>query len=255
MAIKIVKAPKVYLVGSTASYMDGISSFFEDEGISPDKLDLDSYEEDLIPELAGRVCYMSYENPRPGGNQAYIKNILDVNHGSVFEHSSFNFLITGGSRSLTHELVRHRVGVAYSQLSQRYVEHNGVFVMPWEIQQSDKSLQNYWKACMEEAQHHYQKFVNLLESTIDPSIKGTERRKAARQAARSVLPAAAETKLMFTANARALQHIFNLRGSKHADKEIRMLATALYDKVKHLNLFQNIEFDTTMEPTGLSNGK
>ena len=48
-----------------------------------------------------------------------IKSVINSGHGSVFEHVSVNFVITNCSRVFTHELVRHRVGVAYSQTSGR----------------------------------------------------------------------------------------------------------------------------------------
>ena len=73
---------------------------------------------------AGRVCYMSFAKPRPGGNHAYLNHILEVGHGSVLEHAVWCLVITGVSRSLTHELVRHRAGFSYSQLSQRYVDES-----------------------------------------------------------------------------------------------------------------------------------
>lgn len=58
-------------------------------------------------------CYMSFEKPRPGGNKAYLAHIKEVGHGSVLEHGVWNFLFTNVSRSLTHELVRHRAGMSY----------------------------------------------------------------------------------------------------------------------------------------------
>ena len=67
---------------------------------------------------------MSFQRPRPGGNKAYIGHLLEVGHGSVLEHAVFNLLFTGVSRSLTHELVRHRAGFGFSQLSQRFVDES-----------------------------------------------------------------------------------------------------------------------------------
>src|SRR5919202_4719305 len=67
---------------------------------------------------------MSFLRPRPGGNAAYLSHIKESGHGSVLEHAVWNFLITGVSRSLTHELIRHRAGMGYSQLSQRYVDES-----------------------------------------------------------------------------------------------------------------------------------
>ena len=79
---------------------------------------------EVIVETAGRICYLSFENPRPGGNATYIDHIKKVGHGSVLEHAVWTIIVTGISRSCSHELVRHRVGVAFSQLSQRYVDES-----------------------------------------------------------------------------------------------------------------------------------
>ena len=83
-----------------------------------------------VVELGGRVCYMSFGKGRKS-NQEYIGNILEAKHGSVIEHAVWTFLIAGVSRSLTHELVRHRAGFSFSQLSQRYVDETTAdFVEP-----------------------------------------------------------------------------------------------------------------------------
>ena len=76
-----------------------------------------------------------------------------------------------------------------------------------------------------------------------PDLKGTDRRKLVRQTARSVLPNACETKLFFTANARAIRHIVEMRGSVHADSEIREFAVELAKIVKREapNIFADVE--------------
>src|SRR5205085_4420758 len=79
---------------------------------------------EVLCETAGRICYLSFAKPRPGGNAAYLHNIKESGHGSVLEHAVWNLLVTGISRSLTHELIRHRAGFGYSQLSQRYVDES-----------------------------------------------------------------------------------------------------------------------------------
>ena len=97
-----------------------------------------------LVEVAGRLCYTSYARPRPGGNATYIGHILEVGHGSVLEHAVFNFIITGVSRSFTHELVRHRAGWSYSQLSQRFVDESAcAFVEPDAIAE-DPELHRIW---------------------------------------------------------------------------------------------------------------
>jgi len=190
-------------------------------------------------EAAGRICYMSFARPRPGGNRAYLEHIKESGHGSVLEHAVWNLLITGVSRSLTHELVRHRAGFSYSQLSQRYVDESDAEYVEPDIIASDAELHAVWTDAVRYAREAYVRLVRLLESKLEdesfasrwlPSdAMATDRRKLARQATRSVLPNATETKIFVTANARALRHFLELRGSRHAEPEIRKLANILLE--------------------------
>lgn len=110
--MKIIREAKVYLIGCQETDMSDLPAFLKDHDIENWETDTQEGSERL-PEIAGRVCYMSFANPRPGGNKAYLDHILKVGHGSVLEHSVWNFIFTGISRSCSHELVRHRVGWSY----------------------------------------------------------------------------------------------------------------------------------------------
>ena len=180
-----------------------------------------------LAEYAGRLCYMSQKNPANRTTRDYIENIKNQQHGSVFEHANWSLLIEGVSRSLTHELVRHRAGFAYSQLSQRYVdESHAAFVVPPAIIGDDGLLEN-WKAQVESAQATYVALVaKLMErySWVDDKV---HRRKMAREAARGVLPNSTETKIVVTANARAWRQTLELRASEGAEMEIRRWAIAV----------------------------
>jgi len=194
---------------------------------------------EVLCEVAGRVCYMSFARPRPGGNRAYLEHIKESGHGSVLEHAVWNLLITGVSRSLTHELVRHRAGFSYSQLSQRYVDESDTEYVEPDIIASDAELHATWTDAIRCAREAYVRLVRLLESKLEDESFASrwlptgaaikDRRKVARQAARSVLPNATETKIFVTANARALRHFLELRGSRHAEPEIRKLANILLE--------------------------
>ncbi len=104
-ALHIILEPKVYLLGRQAIDERALAEFLADHDARRWTTDTEIGAEKLI-ETAGRLCYMSFQKPRPGGNKAYIGHLLDVGHGSVLEHAVFNLLFTGVSRSLTHELVR-----------------------------------------------------------------------------------------------------------------------------------------------------
>ena len=111
----------------------------------------ESTDGERLAEFAGRLCYMSQKNPANRATREYLENIKKQGHGSVLEHANYSLLIEGVSRSLTHELVRHRAGFAYSQLSQRYVdESNAAFVVPPAIL-GDEALLAQWKEQMETA--------------------------------------------------------------------------------------------------------
>ncbi len=179
---------------------------------------------EYLVETAGRVCYMSFAKPRPGGNAAYIGHILEVGHGSVLEHANWNFLFIGVSRSLTHELVRHRAGFAYSQLSQRYVDESVAEYVEPDVIANDPELHALWLESIRQSHAAYTKLAEKLAEKMTDEPDKTARRKMARQAARSVLPNATETKIFVTANARALRHFIEMRGSRHAEVEIRKLA-------------------------------
>src|SRR5207237_1849814 len=118
-AIRSLTEPPVHLVGRQTTDDADLDRFLADHGVSWHS---DSeVAAEVLTETAGRVCYLSFAKPRPGGNSAYLTHIKEVGHGSVLEHAVWNLIFNGVSRSLTHELVRHRAGWAYSQLSQRYV--------------------------------------------------------------------------------------------------------------------------------------
>lgn len=236
--VTVLTSPKVYLVGKQILNQTELDRFLADHGVTWQS---DSeVAAEVVTEAAGRICYMSFQRPRPGGNSAYLHHIKEVGHGSVLEHAVWNFVITGVSRSLTHELVRHRAGWAYSQLSQRYVDESVAEYVEPDIIADDPELHALW---LDAVRHAHAAYIALAEklnakladptaaaaAMLPPDADRTTRRKTARQAARSVLPNATETKISVTANARALRHFLEQRGSRHAEPEIRKLANAMLD--------------------------
>lgn len=181
-----------------------------------------------LVEFAGRACYQSWSKPNPSTatNVGYLRHLLDVGHLSVLEHGSISFYLTGVSRSLTHELIRHR-HFSYSQLSQRYVpERDAAMVEPDAIA-TDPQLHARFVAASDAALAAYTELLEGLEKAFADVDSPTLRRKQARQAARAVLPNATETKIVVTGNYRAIRHFVAMRASEHADIEIRALAVAI----------------------------
>jgi thymidylate synthase (FAD) len=237
-SLRVITEPSVYVLGRQTVDDAELNRFLSDHGVSWES---DSeVAAEVLTETAGRTCYMSFAKPRPGGNAAYLTHIKEVGHGSVLEHAVWNLLITGVSRSLTHELVRHRAGFGYSQLSQRYVDESVAEYVEPDIIANDPELHAVWLDAVKHSHAAYVKLAELLNAKLadpaaataamlPPGADRTTRRKAARQAARSVLPNATETKIFVTANARALRHFLEMRGSSYAEPEIRKLATAILD--------------------------
>ncbi|GAA1222125.1 FAD-dependent thymidylate synthase [Prauserella alba] len=180
-----------------------------------------------LAEFAGRACYQSWQKPNPktATNAGYLDHIIEVGHLSVLEHGSVTFYITGISRSLTHELIRHR-HFSYSQLSQRYVpEKDAAFVEP-DVIAEDPELHEKFVAAAQASVDAYSELLAGLEEKFADTPKATLRRKQARQAARAVLPNATETRIVVTGNYRAWRHFVGMRATEHADVEIRELAVA-----------------------------
>ena len=185
-----------------------------------------------LAEYAGRICYMSQANPAKRSTAEYLENIKKQGHGSVLEHAVYVLLIEGISRSCSHELVRHRAGFGYSQLSQRYVdESQAAFVVPPAVM-GDETLEAEWLAQVTAAQAAYVKAVDALMTKYAGVADKVHRRKMAREAARSVLPNATETKIVVSANVRAWRTMLELRCGEGAEQEIRRMAVAV------LRLFQ-----------------
>jgi flavin-dependent thymidylate synthase len=153
---------------------------------------------------------------------------------SVLEHSSFSFLLYGISRSVTHELVRHRAGAAFSQVSQRYVSGAVLRFVERPEYADDEELHRLFEERADRAAAEYEAMAeHLLErqeggaSMLSADYK-TDARKKVQQTARSLLPNETEAPMVFTGNVRALRHIIEMRADAHAESEIRKLALRIF---------------------------
>jgi thymidylate synthase (FAD) len=200
-----------------------------------------------LAEFAGRACYQSWTKPNPATatNAGYLRHILEVGHLSVLEHGTVTFYLTGVSRSLTHELIRHR-HFSYSQLSQRYVPGRGSSFVEPEVIAGDPELHAAFVEAAETAAKAYDTLLSGLEQRFADVPNATLRRKQARQAARAVLPNATETKIVVTGNYRAWRHFIAMRASEHADVEIRQLAIECLRQLQREvpNVFADFEIGT-----------
>jgi thymidylate synthase (FAD) len=205
-----------------------------------------------LAEFAGRACYQSWKKPNPATatNAGYLRHIIDVGHLSVLEHGSVSFYITGVSRSLTHELIRHR-HFSYSQLSQRYVPERDAAMVAPDVIGSDPELLARFQAASDAALAAYNELLEGLEKKFAGVENATLRRKQARQAARAVLPNATETRIVVTGNYRAWRHFIGMRATEHADVEIRALAVECLRQVREVapNVFADFQISTLDDGT------
>lgn len=223
------------------------------------------FEQNIV--RGARLCYSSCsiddlkEKVTKEEAERFLNMILEVGHGSILEHSSITFGIEGVSRSLTHQLVRHRIGCSYSQKSQRYVnEANFDYIVPNEIRNNEVAYEHFIKT-MEADQEAYNNvyhslmvgyardfYINLYNNgdcnASDTVLKDgniiiellksqhpADYKKLSKKAgenARSVLPNACETKIQVTMNVRALFNFFKERLCNRAQDEIREMAYQMW---------------------------
>ena len=229
----VVTKPNCFVVGVQELNHFGIREFLDSEGFPEFRYGVGTPGE-LLAEIGGRVCYMSFNKGRP--HDEYIRNIKEQRHGSVLEHAVVTFILTGVSRSFTHECVRHRSGWSYSQLSQRFVdERPAQYVAPWAIRRVPELLAAFRRFVIANREAYEllqgQVRVHYNHDQDETSRLGTELKKLVNGAARSILANAAETKIQCTVNARAFRHFLEARCSQSADHEIREVAYLLYTKM------------------------
>ena len=208
-----------------------------------------------LAEFAGRACYQSWSKPIPATatNAGYLDHILQVGHLSVLEHSSATFYITGISRSVTHELIRHR-HFSYSQLSQRYVPPAGPELVEPAVIADDPELHGIFAAAAASSTAAYDALLAALEERAATAPDGTLARKQARQTARAVLPNAMTTAIVVTGNYRAWRHFIGMRATEAADVDIRALAVALLLELKALapNVFADFRVSELPDGTAVA---
>lgn len=179
---------------------------------------------------AAKLCYSGshidelLENMDDEKITNFINRLASYGHESPMEHVTFTFAVEGVSRSLTHQLVRHRLA-SYSQQSQRYVKLSQFeYIIPPEIEE-DKDAKKIFIEAMKNDQKAYDDLAERLKNKyVNNGIKERAAEKNAIEDARYVFPNACETKIMVTMNARELFHFFNQRCCMRAQWEIRNLA-------------------------------
>lgn len=219
-----VSSPKLFVL-ARSTLSDDIDQLYAYFGSTP-QIDNTGLPAERIIEIAGRTCYLSFRNPSGKTTAEYNQNLIRQKHDSVLEHTSWTFVLAGVSRAFTHQLVRHRVGFSFSQLSQQYVDHqNTRFVIPAEIVKNAELL-DVWKKNVIIQRKAY---GELLRQSNDVSreFSSREQLRSIRSLARSILPNCTEAAVAVTANARSWRHFLELRGSTEGDIEMRRVSAIL----------------------------
>lgn len=226
--------PKVFLIGESVILPGGMQDYLDHIGTSwePPLTIHRPSDSEILVEFMGRLCYRSWE---PGMNKnvtkirsdsiEYIQNIIKQRHGSVLEHPVAHLVFADVSRVFTHELVRHRAGMAFSQESLRYVrlEDLGLWLPP-EIETDPEIVKIFEETFKDLGQLQ----IVLAEKLGLDSKKMSEKKKLT-SAMRRVAPIGLATTIGVTANMRALRHIVAMRTSKGAEAEIRLVVDDLMD--------------------------
>ena len=244
--------------------LEGMRPFLEGFGAD---LDFAQYIDDPTPltpaaqlmKTAGQTCYASFGPQRTYNENAkrYFGNLSSSGHGSVYEHAVFSFLLYGISRSNTHEIVRHRAGTAFSQLSQRFVSGKVLRFVERPEYRDHPALHKSFEERIDRAAREYEEIADellSLQSEGDQLLSAdakTDRRKRVQQTARSVLPNETETILVLSGNVRSWRHMIEMRTDQHAESEIRDLFFRIFLCLRMAEplLFEDYEIESYSDGT------
>jgi len=245
--------PQVFLIARPSINVEGMRGYLADVGgESWLQRRLDEAGEapnggELLVEFGGRACYRSWE---PGLNpnvtkvrtdqREYFANILRSAHGSVMEHANYSFVIRNCSRVFTHEIVRHRAGSAFSQESLRYVRLTDIgFRVPPALEPVREQV----LAIVEQLEEF--QVSAAAELGIDDDGVPFHVKKEVTSALRRLAPIGLSTDIVWTANARTLRHVIEMRTAPGAEEELR----TVFDRIARMmqveapGLFQDFTQD------------
>jgi thymidylate synthase (FAD) len=224
-------APAVFLIARPSIDVEGVRGYLRDVG-GESWLERRLEESEGSPnggetlvEFGGRACYRSWEpglNPNVSrirtDQREYFANILRSAHGSVLEHANYSFALRNVSRVFTHELVRHRAGSAFSQESLRYVRLTDIgFRVPPALEPVREQVLSIVEQ-LEEFQVSAAKELGIDEEGVPFHVK-----KEVTSALRRRAPIGLSTDIVWTANARTLRHVIEMRTAEGAEEELRIV--------------------------------
>lgn len=234
----LITSPSVALVAATEIEHEEIQQYLEDIDAAEYLETLDKQEPtgcEAVAAIGGKLCYKSFK-PKLNPNvtrvrddlESYIGNINKIGHGSVIEHGWVTFIIWDVSRVVTHELCRHRAGTAISQESLRFVRltdfHFWIPKILIDEDNENKEGMDLITTIINQSEQWQKEFARIYE--IDKETKFSQKKKLT-SAFRRFAPIGIGTALMFSMNMRAARHIIQMRTSRHAEEEIRLV----FDKI------------------------
>lgn len=190
--------------------------------------------EEVIAQSA-KLCYSKVgvdeimEKLTPEKIEKFLAHLIEIGHESPLEHVTFTFAIEGIDRTVSHQLVRHRLA-SYSQQSQRYVKLDETFEHTTPNVVKAMELEDEWRDDMMEILDKYIKWQGKIKEYVEKNnypTNGMSAEKVANENARGMLPNACETKLVMTMNARELLHFFSKRCCHRAQEPICELANEM----------------------------
>lgn len=211
---------------------------------------------EIICSMFAKLCYKSLtlgQNAnvtRIRDIEDNLKSILETAHGSILEHVNLNFITANCSRVFTHELVRHRVGTAFSQNSGRYIRLDSIDIV------FDPILDPIRELCQEKQAADEAWYARAVEGMGLESMKNFGIKKKVTSALRRFAPNGQANEIAYSLNLRSLRHLIMLRTGRHAEWEIRYVFNQVYNHVKKAYplMFQGAvetEVDGLIEVSGL----
>lgn len=230
--------PEVYFVGHSQIDAAGLESYLRASGNEDFLQTIEAARRqglsdgEVLCSFFAKLCYKSLTL----GQNANVSRVRDIpdnlracwdqGHGSVWEHVSLNFVVRNCSRILTHELVRHRAGTAFSQTSGRYVRGDEVDIV------FDPILDPVRERALALQRHIEQEYLAMVDEMGLPGMKDFTLKKKVTSALRRFLPNGQSNEIGFSVNLRALRHTVQLRTSRHAEWEIRHVFNQIYRLTK-----------------------
>jgi thymidylate synthase (FAD) len=231
--------PKTFLIGATG-ILSGLREYLEYSGNEEFLKDIDAAKEkglsdgEILCSFYAKLCYKSLtlgKNANVSIIRAIAPNLVgcfDSGHGSVFEHCFLNFITTDCSRVFTHELVRHRVGMAFSQTSGRYVALDDISFVVDPLLTVDSECDQKIRELVEKTEET----ARFLRSRLIKEGDGFAHKKLVTSAIRRIAPNGQANEIGWSINIRQLRHVLVLRTSEHAEWEIRKIFCQVADIIQ-----------------------